>query len=48
MVKDSPAMPVATTRFKKIMLKVGKETAAMFERGLTNVLSETAKKALWP
>ncbi len=48
LVKDTPLSPLATTRFKKIMLKVGQTTANIFREILMDVLSETAKKALFP
>ncbi len=48
MANDSPSTTVAATRFKKIMIKLGKDTAGMFREILVDVLSETAKKALWP
>jgi hypothetical protein len=48
LVKDSPSTPVAVTRFKKIMVKVGQTTAGMFREILVGVLSEAAKKALFP
>ncbi|MCK6463163.1 MAG: DUF2321 domain-containing protein [Candidatus Pacebacteria bacterium] len=47
LVKDSPSTPVAATRFKKIMVKVGQTTAGMFREILVDVLSEAAKKALF-
>ena len=48
MVKDTPTSHMAAIRFKKIMLKVGQNAALMFREILINVLSETAKKTLWP
>ena len=48
LVKDTPSTPVAVTRFKKIMVKVGQTTAGMFREILVDVLSEAAKKALFP
>ena len=48
LVKDTPSTPVAITRFKKIMAKAGQGTASMFREILVDVLSETAKKALFP
>lgn len=48
LVKDSPSTPVAVTKFKKIMVKVGQTTAGMFREILVDVLSEAAKKALFP
>ena len=48
LVKDTPSTPVAATRFKKIMLKVGQTTAGLFREILVDVLSEAAKKAMFP
>ena len=46
-MKDSPNSPVATLRFKKIMVKVGKTAADMFKDILVSVSSEAAKKVIW-
>ena len=48
LAKDTPSTPVAVTRFKKIMVKAGQTTAGMFREILVDVLSEAAKKALFP
>lgn len=48
LVKDSPKTAVAATRFKSIISKVGKSTAEGFRTILIDVLSETAKKMIWP
>ena len=48
LVKDTPASTVATTKFKKIMDKIGRTTAGMFREILIDVLSEAAKKAIFP
>lgn len=48
MVRDTPSTNVAVLRFKRIMLKVGQDVAGIFREILVDVLSETAKKALWP
>src|SRR5262249_28004033 len=48
LVRDSPQTPVATQRFKKFIAKAGKEAASGFKEILIGVVSETAKKALWP
>jgi len=48
LVKDTPLSPLAITRFKKIMLKVGQTTAEVFREILIDVLSEAAKKELFP
>lgn len=46
-VKDSPRTIVATTRFKKVVSKVGLPVANAFKEILTDVVSETVKKSLW-
>jgi hypothetical protein len=48
MIKDTPLANVAVLRFKKIMAKIGQDAASMFRDILVDVLSETARKALWP
>lgn len=47
LVRDTPKTTLATTRFKKFMLKAGKETAQAFRDILVDIASETAKKAIW-
>jgi hypothetical protein len=46
LVKDSPATEVAGRRFKKIVAKLGKESAGAIKSVIIDVLSETAKKVL--
>ena len=46
-VKDTPNGSVAALRFKKIMVKVGKNAADMFKDILVSIASEAAKKAIW-
>lgn len=48
LVRDSPETELAATRFKRIMAKVGAESYAAMKSILINVLSETAKKTLYP
>jgi hypothetical protein len=48
LVKDTPATQVAAVRFKRIMTKIGKGGVGMFRELLVDVLSEAAKKVLWP
>ena len=48
LVKDTPSTPVAANRFKKLMVKVGKEGAGAFRDILVDIASETAKKIIWP
>jgi hypothetical protein len=47
-VRDTPKTTVAATRFKKLVLKGGKELAGGFRDILVDIASETAKKILWP
>ena len=47
-VRDTPQTPVAATRFKRLVAKVGKPTADAFRDILVDVLSEAAKKIIWP
>lgn len=48
LVKDSPQTQVAAVRFKKIMLKAGKQIASGFREILIDIISETAKRVIWP
>ena len=48
LVKDTPSTPVAATRFKKLTVKAGKGTVAAFRDILVDIVSETAKKMIWP
>lgn len=47
-VRDVPQTTVAATRFKKILAKAGPVVADSFRKILVDVLSETAKKIIWP
>ena len=47
-MEDTPQTPVAATRFKKLVAKAGKVAADGFRDILVDVLSETAKKIIWP
>jgi hypothetical protein len=47
LTKDSPKTQVASLRFKKLMAKVGKPIASGVRDIVIDVLSETAKKAIW-
>lgn len=47
-VKDSPKTTLAATRFKKILIKAGTHAGNAFKDILVDVLSETAKRILWP
>lgn len=45
-IADTPRTPVAATRWKKALAKVGKETAHALREILIDIASETAKKQL--
>jgi hypothetical protein len=47
-VRDTPRTTLAATRFKKLIGKAGKGAAEGFKDILVDVLSESAKKMLWP
>jgi len=47
-VRDTPRTALAAIRFKKIAAKGGKIIAEGFRDILVDVLSETAKKIIWP
>lgn len=47
-IKDTPKTEVAAFKFKKIVSKSGQSVAEAFKNILINVVSETAKKMLWP
>ncbi len=48
LIKEGPRTTIATTRFKKLVSKAGPEFASGFKEILIGIVSETAKKALWP
>ena len=48
LVRDTPSTPVAATRFKKLAVKAGKEGAGALKDILVDIVSETAKKLIWP
>ena len=47
LVKDSPATEVAGKRVKKIVAKLGKESADAIKSIIIDIVSETAKKILF-
>ncbi|MBI0182017.1 DUF2321 domain-containing protein [Snodgrassella sp. W8158] len=47
LTKDSPKTQVASLRFKKVMGKAGKSIASGVRDIVVDVLSESAKKAIW-
>jgi len=48
LVRDTPRTTLAATRFKRIVAKAGKGAAEAFKDILVGVISETAKKLIWP
>jgi len=48
LIKENPKTTLAATRFKKVVAKTGKTTADGFRSILINIVSETAKKIIWP
>lgn len=48
LVQESPKTQVAAVRFKRLMLKAGERVGALFKDILTDVLSETIKKTIFP
>lgn len=48
LIRDTPSTPVAANRFKKLMVKVGNESAAALRNILVDIASEAAKKIIWP
>ena len=47
-IRDTPRTQLGATRFKKFMSKAGKETAGAVREILVDIMSETAKKMIWP
>lgn len=47
-VRETPQTHVAANRFKKIMVKAGAFTAGAVKDILMDIVSETAKKIIWP
>jgi hypothetical protein len=48
LVKDTPKTTLAATRFKKLAVKMGKESANSLRSILIDIISESAKKLIWP
>lgn len=48
LVSESPKTTVAATKFKKVITKAGTESLGAMKQILIGVLSETAKKVIWP
>ena len=47
LVRDVPGTPAAADRFKRLAAKAGLGTANALRDILVNIVSETAKKAIW-
>lgn len=47
-VADTPRTTLAATRWKRILSKVGPVATETFREILIDIISETAKKVLWP
>ncbi len=47
-VRDGTRTMLESTKFKKILFKIGNGTATMIRETLAAVISETAKKIIWP
>jgi len=47
-IADTPKTTVAATRWKKALLKAGREAGHAFRDILIDMASETAKRILWP
>jgi hypothetical protein len=47
-VQDTPRTQVGASRFKKLLTKIGGQTAQAISDILLDIVSETAKKIIWP
>ena len=47
-VRDTPRTPLAATRVKRLLTKVGEQTATAVRDILVDIASEAAKKVIWP
>lgn len=47
-VRDTPRTMLESTKFKKILFKIGNGTGTMIKETLAAIISETAKKIIWP
>ena len=47
-IRDTPETTVAATRVKKLFAKAGKGVAEGFKNILVDIISEAAKKMIWP
>jgi hypothetical protein len=48
LVRDTPRTALAATRFKRVAAKAGKGAVDAFKEVLVGVISEAAKKLIWP
>jgi hypothetical protein len=48
LVRDTPRTALAATRFKKLAAKAGSSAASGLKDILVSVVTETAKKIIWP
>ncbi len=48
LIQDGPRTPLAIERVKRAMAKVGVKAAGAVERVMTNVISETVSRSIWP
>ena len=48
LIVDSPKTQLAAIRFKKLLPKVGQQVGGALRDLLIDIVSEAAKKALWP
>ena len=47
-MRDTPGTTLAATKFKKLAAKAGGGVASAFKEILVSIVSESAKKILWP
>jgi len=47
-IKDTPRTMLESTKVKKILWKIGNGTSTMIKETLAAIISETAKKIIWP
>ncbi len=48
LIRETPNTPVAVNRFKKFLPKAGREIAEGIRSILVDIISEAAKKSMWP
>lgn len=47
-VRDTPQTQIGASRFKNVIAKVGSTTGNAIRNILVDIVSETAKKIIWP